>query len=212
MKRAHIFCCRYRQTLRAFHWREALFEAKRGLFAALSVPAVNVCTVWWEGKKKGGTKNWINLNFSYIVSPTSFVLFIFEVFFFSWIFFPCHHRWIVDFERNLLLRHGMKMAGNDDGGLLTFLKANTPLNNTEGERWQCPKWIQTFFQPCSTSTFFLGGGIFFFLNESTVIATSLRSLDWERLFLKNWSPSAESHMFSLADGRCLLGRGWCWGY
>ncbi|CAB1432667.1 unnamed protein product [Pleuronectes platessa] len=27
---------------------------------------------------------------------------------------------------------GMKMAGNDDEGLLTFLKANTPLNNTEG--------------------------------------------------------------------------------
>lgn len=46
------------------------------------------------------------------------------------------------------------MAGNDDEGLLTFLKANTPLNNTEGERWLCPGWIQTFFQRCSTSTFF----------------------------------------------------------
>lgn len=32
----------------------------------------------------------------------------------------------------------MKMAANDDEGLLTFLKANTPLNNTAGERWQCP--------------------------------------------------------------------------
>lgn len=31
----------------------------------------------------------------------------------------------------------MKTAANDDEGLLTFLKANTPSNNTEGERWQC---------------------------------------------------------------------------
>ncbi len=63
------------------------------------------------------------------------------------------------------------------------------------------------FQRCSTSTFF-----FFFWKESTFIPTSLRSLDWKRLFLKNWSPSAESHMFFLADECCLLGRGWCWGY
>lgn len=57
------------------------------------------------------------------------------------------------------------MAANDDEGLLTFLKANTPLNNTEGERWQCPGWIQTFFHHSSTSLFF------FFLSESTFIAT-----------------------------------------
>lgn len=30
------------------------------------------------------------------------------------------------------------MSGNDDEGLLTFFKANTPLDNMEGERWQCP--------------------------------------------------------------------------
>lgn len=67
MKRAHIFCCRYRQTLRAFHWREALFEAGHGLLAALYELAVNVCSVWWEKKKKkkGGTKNGINLNLLY---------------------------------------------------------------------------------------------------------------------------------------------------
>lgn len=98
------------------------------------------------------------------------------------------------------------MAGNDDEGLVTFLKANTPLNNTERERCQCPAWIQAFFSTEQYLDFFP------FLNESTFIPTSLRSLDWKRLFLKNWSPSAESHMFSLADECCLLGWGWCWGY
>lgn len=48
----------------------------------------------------------------------------------------------------------MKFAGNDDEGSHKFFKANTPLNNTEVERWQCPGWIQTFFQCCSTSTTF----------------------------------------------------------
>lgn len=91
------------------------------------------------------------------------------------------------------------MAGNDDEGLVTFLKANTPLNNTERERCQCPAWIQAFFSTEQYLDFFP------FLNESTFIPTSLRSLDWKRLFLKNWSPSAESHMFSLADECCLLG-------
>ena len=37
------------------------------------------------------------------------------------------------------------MAANDDEGLLTFLKANTPLNNTEGERWQCLAEFRPFF-------------------------------------------------------------------
>lgn len=82
MKRAHIFCCRYRQTLRAFHWREALFEAKRGLLAALCEP-VGKCLLCLVGekKKKGGTKNWIHLNFLYcFFEPLSFLHF--EVFFF----------------------------------------------------------------------------------------------------------------------------------
>lgn len=57
------------------------------------------------------------------------------------------------------------MAANDDEGLLTFFKANTPLNNTEGERWLCPGWIQTFFTAQVLHFFF------FFLSESTFRAT-----------------------------------------
>lgn len=66
------------------------------------------------------------------------------------------------------------MAGNDDEGLLTFLKANTPLNNTEVKGGSVLAEFRPFFNVAVPQLLFF---FFFFLNESTFIPTSLRSLD-----------------------------------
>lgn len=58
LRGAHIFCCRYRQTLRAIHQREVLFWVKCGLLTASSKPSVNVCSVWWSSTKR---PNWNKL-------------------------------------------------------------------------------------------------------------------------------------------------------
>ena len=59
LRGAHIFCCRYRQTLRAIHRREVLFKVKCGLLTASSKPTVNVCSVWRSGTKRLSWNNFL---------------------------------------------------------------------------------------------------------------------------------------------------------
>lgn len=60
---AHIFCCRYRQTLRAIHRVRFYFKWRTDSSPSSRKPSVNVCSVQQSSTKTG-------LNFSYCFVPT----------------------------------------------------------------------------------------------------------------------------------------------